>query len=92
MPLCPSDFWKCLTCFDGFGSRFGQNIKLHITSLTKTIAPHPVLFSNQSITFPLVLLQPRGWRCVACVIHYERDVREEQHPYICGSEQQGRCE
>jgi len=24
-------------------------------------------------------LQPLRWRCVKCVIHHERDVREEQH-------------
>jgi len=29
-----------------------------------------------------VLLQPLWWRCVDCVIHHERDVREEQQ-YIC---------
>jgi len=27
----------------------------------------------------IVLLQPLHWRCVECVIHYEQDVREEQH-------------
>jgi len=26
-----------------------------------------------------MLLQPLLWRCVKCVIHNERDVREEQH-------------
>jgi len=26
-----------------------------------------------------VLLQPLWWCCVDCVIHHERDVREEQH-------------
>jgi len=31
----------------------------------------------------LLLLQPLRWRCVECAIHHERDVREEQHPYIC---------
>jgi len=25
-----------------------------------------------------MLLQPIRWRCVDCVIHHERDVREEQ--------------
>ena len=25
------------------------------------------------------LLQPLRWCCVNCVIHHERDVREEQH-------------
>jgi len=25
----------------------------------------------------LILLQPLWWRCVHCVIHHERDVREE---------------
>jgi len=29
-----------------------------------------------------MLLQLLGWRCVGCVIHHERDVREEQQ-YIC---------
>jgi len=28
------------------------------------------------------MLQPLQWRCVDCVIHHERDVREEQQ-YIC---------
>jgi len=36
----------------------------------------------------LVLLQPLGWRCVECVIHHGRDVREEQHPYIGGANKQ----
>jgi len=27
-------------------------------------------------------LQPLRWHCVECVIHHERDVREEQHPYV----------
>jgi len=27
---------------------------------------------------PVVLLQPLRWCCVDCVIHHERDVREEQ--------------
>jgi len=35
-----------------------------------------------------MLLQPLGWRCVECVIHNERDVREEQHPCICGANKQ----
>jgi len=30
----------------------------------------------------LELLQPLRWRCVDCVIHHERDVREVQK-YIC---------
>jgi len=25
------------------------------------------------------MLQPLLWRCIECVIHHERDVREEQH-------------
>jgi len=32
-----------------------------------------------------VLLQPLLWWCVECTIHYERDEREEQHPYISGA-------
>ena len=27
----------------------------------------------------LVMLQPLRWHCVDCVIHHERDMREEQH-------------
>jgi len=38
--------------------------------------------------FGVVLLQPLDWRCVECAIHHERDVREEQHPYICGANKQ----
>jgi len=34
------------------------------------------------------LLQPLRWRCVECVVHHERDVREEQHRYICGANKQ----
>jgi len=26
-----------------------------------------------------IVLQPLRWCCVDCVIHHERDVREEQH-------------
>jgi len=33
----------------------------------------------------LLLLQPLRWRCVGCAIHHERDVGEEQHPYISGA-------
>jgi len=35
-----------------------------------------------------MLLQPLRWRCVGCVIHHERDVREEQHHYICCANKQ----
>ena len=38
---------------------------------------------EEAIQLPIghkrVLLQPICWRCVECVIHHERDVREEQH-------------
>jgi len=30
-------------------------------------------------TIVRLLLQPLRWRCLECVIHHERDVREEQH-------------
>ena len=30
-------------------------------------------------TEDLEVLQPLRWCCVKCVIHHERDVREEQH-------------
>jgi len=35
----------------------------------------------------MVLLQPLRWRCVECVIHHERDVREEQQ-HVCGTNKQ----
>jgi len=41
-----------------------------------------------SMTGPKVRLQPLGWHCVECAIHHERDVREEQHPYVCGANKQ----
>jgi len=41
--------------------------------LTKTIL---------SVELQLMLLQPRRWCCVDCVIHHQWDVREEQE-YIC---------
>ena len=32
------------------------------------------------------LLQPLFcWRCVECVIHHKWNVREEQHPHVCGA-------
>jgi len=34
------------------------------------------------------VLRPLRWRCVECGIHHERDVREEQRPYICGASKQ----
>ena len=36
----------------------------------------------------LAMLQPLRWRCVECAVHHERDVREEQHPYISGTNKQ----
>ena len=37
---------------------------------------------NLPNVFVLFLLQPLRWCCVDCVIHHERDVREEQK-YVC---------
>jgi len=36
----------------------------------------------------LRLLQSLCWRCIECAIPYERHVREEQHPCICGANKQ----
>ena len=41
------------------------------------------LFKN----FDLPLLKPLQWYCVDCVIHHERDVREEQHQTYMWREQ-----
>ena len=39
---------------------------------------HSVTSNSLLIRTPLlILLQPLWWRCVDCVIHHERDVREE---------------
>jgi len=35
-----------------------------------------------------MLLQPLRWCCVDCVMHHERDVREEQKKYIHGASKQ----
>ena len=35
--------------------------------------------------YMLLLLQPLRWRCVECAIHHERDMHEEQHPYVCSA-------
>jgi len=35
-----------------------------------------------------MLLQPLGWRCAECAVDHERNVREEQHPYIRGPNKQ----
>jgi len=35
-----------------------------------------------------LLLQPLRWRCIDIVIHHDRDVREEQHHYICSASKQ----
>jgi len=40
--------------------------------------PHKKTLDNVSES---VLLQPLRWRCVECVIHQGRNVREEQHRY-----------
>ena len=40
------------------------------------------LLPPSKYTKTLLLLQSAQWRCVDCVIHHERDVREEQR-YIC---------
>jgi len=40
----------------------------------------PNIYSKRNI---MLLLQPLRWCCVFCVIHHERDVREEQqHAYM----------
>jgi len=35
-----------------------------------------------------MLLQSLSWHCVECATHHERDVCEEQHPYIHGMNKQ----
>ena len=47
-------------------------------------------FSHFHKSSPILLqvLQPFGWRYVECAIHQERDVHEEQHPYMCDTNKQ----
>jgi len=45
-------------------------------------------FINRNVSLKqVVLLQPLRWCCVDCVIHHERDVREEQHDTYMWREQ-----
>ena len=62
--------------------------KVFIASLTRALKMIRQYFSkSQRKTWSLqrvndqilILLQPLRWCCVECVIHHERDVREEQH-------------
>jgi len=36
----------------------------------------------------MVLLQLLQWCCVDCMIHHERDVREEYHHHMCSASKQ----
>ena len=52
------------------------------TNSSKEFSPTFLLFWKAGLPkmkrqFLLALLQPLRWRCVDCVIHHERDVREE---------------
>ena len=40
---------------------------------------HNLLFAKLIMRNVPCVLQPLRWCCVDCVIHHERDVREEQH-------------
>jgi len=42
----------------------------------------PILVFTNRNNDSLYVLQPLQWCCVDCVIHHERDVREEQK-YVC---------
>jgi len=39
---------------------------------------HNLMVLDDETTERLLMLQPLRWCCVDCVIHHERDVREEQ--------------
>ena len=41
-----------------------------------------------AVCFSMVLLQPLRWCCVKCLIHHERDAREEQHHTYMWREQE----
>jgi len=56
-------------------------LKVVVVVLQIMIIFHLYVFSMGQ-TLAVVLLQLLRWRCVECVIHHERDVREEQHPYV----------
>ena len=48
---------------------------------------HNLMVLDDETTERLLMLQPLRWCCVDCVIHHERDVREEQK-YIRGASKQ----
>jgi len=40
-------------------------------------------YSTTNLSNMVLLLQPLGWwHCMECMIHHERDVQEEKHPYM----------
>jgi len=41
-------------------------------------SPNKIL-ATRLVALLVLLLQPLRWCCVDCVIHHERDVREDQH-------------
>jgi len=63
---------KCLACLP-------LNTPLYIT-LTMILCQNVKPFQHDLLhPIRVLLLQPVRWCCVDCVIHHERDVREEQH-------------
>ena len=74
MGACPP--WKmCWTQFKTIGHSL-KNLGPSQKTLRPTWCPKLV------VGLRMIVLQPLRWRCVDCVIHHERDVREEQK-YIC---------
>jgi len=64
-------------------------VKYQINVFGKSVCSYFSWYLYRKIVFSEVhLLQPLRWRCVDCVIHHERDVREEQHDYICSARKQ----
>jgi len=74
-----------------FEARIGHI--LEIPGVKNAIKEASTLFdvkSSMQSSPKMQLLQPLWWCCVDCVIHPERDVREEQHHTytVCGANKQ----
>jgi len=66
-----------------------------VTRMRRSCQVQPSQKNVRSVRFVVkkegMLLQPLRWRCVECVIHHGRDVREQQQ-YICdANKQQSDC-
>jgi len=86
--FCTTNHWTKLhkTC----ARNAGENLAMAGKYITPTEWSQCLMHSKQMLTakFCFVFLQPLGRNRVECTIRHERDVHEQQHPYICGANKQ----